>query len=58
MDDKPIEKMAIEVRREYYRNWGKANKDKKREYYQRYWQRKAMKMQSERKCSENGKNEI
>lgn len=35
---------AAEARRAYYRTWRAANKDKVRQYSERYWQRKAEQM--------------
>lgn len=32
---------ALEMRREYKRNWNKANKDKVKAAQERYWQKKA-----------------
>ena len=49
---------ARQLKNEYYRNWRKKNKDKVQEANHRYWERKAEQMQSERKCNEDGKNEI
>lgn len=36
-----MDNMALEMRREYLRNWRAANKDKVREYNRTYWERKA-----------------
>lgn len=38
---------AAEARRAYYRAWRAANKDKVRQYNERYWQRKAEQMECE-----------
>lgn len=38
---------AKEARREYKRRWNAANRDKQREYEQRYWERKAAKNRQE-----------
>lgn len=38
---------AAEARRAYYRAWRAANKDKVRQYNERYWQRKAARMERE-----------
>ena len=56
--ERNIDSLAKELQREYYRNWRKRNPDKVREKNRRYLERKAEKMQLERKCNENGKNEI
>ena len=37
-----IEEMAIEARREYFRQWRAENKDKVRKHNQNYWRKKAM----------------
>ena len=42
------EQKVIQARREYFRKWRQANKDKVREHNRRYWQKKAI---------ENGNNE-
>lgn len=39
-----IEKMAIEARRAYQREWRRKNKDKVKSNNLRYWVRKAQKM--------------
>lgn len=36
-----LEKAAIEARKEYYREYRKNNKEKFKEYSQRYWEKKA-----------------
>ena len=38
---------ADEARRAYYRAWRTANRDKIREYNERYWQRKAEQLERE-----------
>lgn len=38
---------AAEARRAYYRAWRATNKDKVRQYNERYWQRKAEQMECE-----------
>ena len=58
MNEQDIKKMAVELRREYRRNWAKANRDKTRKYDQRYWERKAEQMQLSKESKDNGKNEI
>lgn len=36
-----MDNMALEMRREYLRNWRAANKDKVKEYNRTYWERKS-----------------
>ena len=36
------EQKVILARREYFRKWRQANKDKVREHNRRYWQKKAL----------------
>ena len=45
---------AIELRREYYRKWRAANKDKVRRYNLAYWEKKA---QERKKEQELGRGE-
>lgn len=48
MDNKvDLGKAAKEARNAYYRQYRAANKDKIREYNQRYWERKAQQMLEE-----------
>lgn len=42
-----MDNMALEMRREYLRNWRAANKDKVREYNRTYWERKAWERKKE-----------
>lgn len=49
-----MDQLALEARREYYRDWRAANKDKVKQYNRSYWERKAQ----ERKNRQNlGKEE-
>lgn len=42
MENKTIDEMAIvEARREYYRKWRAANKDKVKQHNRNYWIKKA-----------------
>lgn len=36
-----MDERVRQVKREYYRNWRRANPDKVKEYQRRYWERKA-----------------
>ena len=36
-----LDKAAIEVRKEYYREYRKNNREKFKQYNQRYWEKKA-----------------
>lgn len=45
--EKNIEERAAEARREYYRKWRAANKDKVRATNKRYWERRAQKAMEE-----------
>lgn len=38
-----LKELAVEERREYYRQWRAKNKDKVRENNRRYWERRAAK---------------
>ena len=42
MNDKDLEEMMLEERREYYRKWRAANKDKVRRNNQNFWKRKVL----------------
>ena len=55
MENEIVEESAIvETRKEYYRKWRAANKDKVRQHNRNYWAKKA----AERAASENsGKND-
>ncbi len=45
---------AAELRREYHRQWRKNHKDKVKEYNQKYWEKRAEKMQREQGAANNG----
>ena len=45
---------ALELRREYLRNWRAANKDKVKQYNATYWEKKA---QERKKQQDTGKGE-
>ena len=49
-----MDTMALEMRREYLRNWRAANKDKVKRYNAAYWERKA---QERKKEQDSGKEE-
>jgi hypothetical protein len=36
-----MNKKALELKREYYREWRKKNKEKTKAYQDRYWEKKA-----------------
>lgn len=40
-----ISQAALELKKEYFRNWRKNNKDKVRRYNNAYWQKRALKEQ-------------
>lgn len=42
-----MDNMALEMRREYLRNWRAANKEKVKEYNRTYWERKAQERKKE-----------
>ncbi len=46
---KEIQELALEIQREYQREWRKKNPDKIKEYNQRYWRKKALEMLKESK---------
>ena len=43
MKRKNIDELVIQERREYFRKWREANKDKVRAHNEAYWQRRAEK---------------
>lgn len=45
MTEKKLQEKALELRREYQREWRRKNKDKVRANNRRYWERKAQKAQ-------------
>ncbi len=47
-----IEKTALEMRNEYYRQWRAANPEKVKQANQNYWRRKAEKALAERQRTE------
>ena len=51
-----MDEKAKEARRAYSNAWRAANKDRVREYNQRYWKRKAEQMQK-KSCNENSSSE-
>lgn len=56
MEQKTIETLTKEARREYYRKWRSANKDKEKQYRDRYWEKRAMKkMQADKMNEEENK---
>lgn len=51
-----VDEKAKEARRAYSNAWRAANKDRVREYNQRYWKRKAEQMQK-KSCNDNSSSE-
>ena len=47
MGEKQLKEKALELRREYQREWRRKNKDKVRANNRRYWERKAQKATQE-----------
>ena len=47
MSEKQLNEKALELRREYQREWRRKNKDKVRANNLRYWERKAQKAAQE-----------
>ncbi len=47
LSQEELEKLAVEARREYLREWRKKNKEKVAEYQKRYWARKALREMEE-----------
>ncbi len=45
---------AVELRREYHKQWRAKNKDRVREYNRRFWEKQAAKQQEAEKQSETG----
>lgn len=43
MNEKTVQSRALELRREYQREWRRKNKDKVKESNRLYWERKAKK---------------
>ena len=52
-----MDNMALEMRREYLRNWRAANKDKVRKYNATYWEKKARERKNEPDLGKEGTNE-
>ena len=50
MTPKELEGLAIEKRREYFKQWRAKNPDKTRKHRESYWKRKALKELSEREA--------
>ena len=49
MGEKQLNERALELRREYQREWRRKNKEKVRANNLRYWERKAQKSAQERR---------
>lgn len=49
MDNQKLDEAAKNERREYYRKWRAANKDKVRQHNRKYWEKRAMKKSQEQK---------
>ena len=49
LTDTEIQELARELQREYMRLWRKKNRDKLKEYNERYWRKKALEMLKESK---------
>lgn len=49
LTDEQIQELAKELQREYMRLWRKKNRDKLKEYNERYWKKKALEMVKESK---------
>ncbi len=47
MDNTTLEKKVKDARNEYFRNWRKKNKDKIKEYNNRYWEKKAKELEKQ-----------
>ena len=58
MNNKKIEDLAVELRREYRRKWNRENKDKVRENNRRYWLRKAEKALKEKEMNSSGSGSL
>lgn len=48
-----LSKEAEEARKEYYRQWRKANPDKVKRHKQNYWEKKARELQEVKRCEKN-----
>lgn len=48
MTEKELEKLAIEARRAYYRNWRASNKEKVKMHNANYWKKRALKLAAEK----------
>lgn len=49
-----ITEAAKEARREYHREWQKRNRDKVKQYHDKYWNKKAEQIQAEKeKAADN-----
>lgn len=49
LTDEQIQELAKELQRDYMRLWRKKNRDKLKEYNERYWRKKALEMLKESK---------
>lgn len=49
MSENNIQQKVAEIKRDYFRNWRKNNKDKVKEINKRYWEKKAQQLLSEEK---------
>lgn len=47
MKNKGMNDIVNDVKKEYFKNWRKNNKDKIKEYNSRYWQKKADNIKNE-----------
>ena len=46
-DEMKLSDEALKIKREYFRNWRKKNRDKVRKYNAEYWQKKALQKKSD-----------
>ena len=52
MEKQNIDEVVKNERREYYRKWRAANKDKVRQHNRNYWKKRAMKRKQEEEAHE------
>lgn len=52
-----MDNLAVEMRREYLREWRAANKDKVKEYNRSYWERKAQERQNRQNLGKEATDE-
>ncbi len=52
-----MDNLAREMKREYYREWRAANRDKIKQYNETYWRKKALERKNERQSGKEDADE-